>query len=59
MANCVRCDIAYAVGCLARYAMISRHAHVKAAKGVDKYLSMQLASLSTEIWSLLKVLVTK
>jgi hypothetical protein len=38
IANCVRCDIAYAVGCLARYAMTPGHAHVKAAKRVVKYL---------------------
>jgi hypothetical protein len=38
IANCVRCDIAYAVGCLARYAMTPGHAHVKAVKRVVKYL---------------------
>jgi hypothetical protein len=34
----VRCDITYAVGCLARYAMTPGHAHVKAMKRVVKYL---------------------
>jgi len=38
IANCVRCDIAFAVGCLARYAATPGHAHVKAAKRVVKYL---------------------
>jgi hypothetical protein len=34
----VRCDIAYAVGCLARYAATPGKAHVNAAKRVVKYL---------------------
>jgi len=38
IANCVRCDIAYAVGCLARYAATPGKAHVNAAKRVVKYL---------------------
>jgi hypothetical protein len=38
IANCVRCDIAFAVGCLARYAATPGRAHVNAAKRVVKYL---------------------
>jgi hypothetical protein len=38
IANCVRCDIAYAEGCLARYAAAPGKAHVNTAKRVVKYL---------------------
>jgi hypothetical protein len=38
LANCVRCDIAFAVGCLARYSMTPGKAHVKAVKRVVQYL---------------------
>lgn len=38
IANCVRCDVAFAVGCLARYSMTPGKAHVKAAKRVVQYL---------------------
>jgi hypothetical protein len=38
LANCVRCDIAYAVGCLARYSNTPGKAHVKAVKRVVQYL---------------------
>mmetsp|Transcript_728 Transcript_728/g.1558 ORF Transcript_728/g.1558 Transcript_728/m.1558 type:complete len:617 (-) Transcript_728:444-2294(-) len=38
LANCVRCDIAYAVGCLARFALNPGKAHVKACKRVVMYL---------------------
>jgi hypothetical protein len=38
IANCIRCDIAFAVSCLARYSTTPGHAHVKAAKRVVKYL---------------------
>ncbi len=38
LANCVRCDIAYAVGCLARHALNPGRAHVKACKRVVMYL---------------------
>jgi len=38
LANCVRCDIAYAVGSLARHAMNPGPAHVKACKRVVMYL---------------------
>ena len=37
-ANCVRCDIALAVGVLARHAMAPGAAHVKAVKRVVQYL---------------------
>jgi hypothetical protein len=38
IANCIRCDIAYAVGALARHSLTVGHAHVKAAKRVVMYL---------------------
>ena len=38
LANCVRCDVAYAVGVLARHALAPGKAHVKALKRVVKYL---------------------
>lgn len=38
IANCVRCDIAYAVGVLARHAAFPGPAHVRAAKRVLQYL---------------------
>jgi hypothetical protein len=38
IANCVRCDIAFAVSCLARYSMTPGKQHVKAAKRVVQYL---------------------
>ena len=38
LANCVRCDIAYAVGCLARFSLTPGPAHVKAVKRVVRYL---------------------
>jgi len=38
VANCVRCDIAYAVGCLARFSLNPGKAHVKACKRVVMYL---------------------
>lgn len=38
LANCVRCDVAYAVGCLARHALCPGKAHVKACKRVVMYL---------------------
>ena len=38
IANCVRCDIAFAVSCLARYSMTPGDQHVKAAKRVVQYL---------------------
>jgi hypothetical protein len=38
LANCVRCDIAYAVGCLARHALNPGKAHVKACRRVVMYL---------------------
>lgn len=38
IANCVRCDISYAVGMLARHSMTVGHSHVKAAKRVVMYL---------------------
>jgi hypothetical protein len=37
IANCVRCDISYAVGALARHSLTVGHAHVKAAKRVVMY----------------------
>lgn len=38
IANCVRCDIAYAVGALSRFSAAPGPAHVKAAKRVLQYL---------------------
>jgi hypothetical protein len=38
LANCVRCDIAFAVGCLARHALNPGRAHVKACRRVVMYL---------------------
>jgi hypothetical protein len=38
IANCVRCDISYAVGALARHSLTVGKAHVKAAKRVVMYL---------------------
>ena len=38
IANCVRCDIAHAVGVLARHAMFPGQSHVRAAKRVLMYL---------------------
>lgn len=38
LANCVRCDIAFAVGCLARFSMTPGKSHVKAVKRVVQYL---------------------
>jgi hypothetical protein len=38
IANCVRCDVAFAVGCLARYSMTPAKAHVAAVKRVVQYL---------------------
>ena len=38
IANCVRCDVAYAVGVLARHAAHPGQAHVRAAKRVLMYL---------------------
>ena len=38
IANCVRCDISYAVGVLARHAMCPGPTHVRAAKRVLQYL---------------------
>ena len=38
LANCVRCDVAYAVGCLARHTLNPGKAHVKACKRVVMYL---------------------
>ena len=38
LANCVRCDVAFAVGCLARHALNPGKAHVKACKRVVMYL---------------------
>lgn len=38
VANCVRCDVAFAVGCLARHALAPGKAHVRACKRVVMYL---------------------
>ena len=38
LANCVRCDVAFAVGCLARYSNTPGRAHVNAVKRVVQYL---------------------
>ena len=38
VANCVRCDVSYAVGVLSRFAKSPGRAHVKAAKRVVMYL---------------------